>query len=426
MTAAHVTSGPGAALPEPRADRLYTRCVVAAAAFFATVEILYFLTWQHPSFALPTMDALHAAVGRDFLNTWLGGRAALSGGPARWFDADTYQQVVHALLGPASDHDYRSYFWSYPPHLLLLIWPFGLMPYLLAYAVWCAGGLAAFTAVARLGGVRREHLAFVALAPAVAVNIFFGQNGFLSATLLVAGLSLMDRRPLLAGALFGILTVKPQLGVLLPVMLLLTGRWRVMAAAAASVAALVAVTAALYGPAVWTEYLTKVGAQQTWLLNHAGGLVLSQIPSALYAGRRMGLPLEIGWAAQMLETAFALAAVGWTFWRRRDPVLSLALLVTAIFMVTPYSLCYDMVVLGFVLALLRQRDDNAALDHALILVTWALPVLMMVTGILLHLPLAIVVLPAFAGRLLWRLRAAPRALAAGPSEQQMALPVTAS
>jgi hypothetical protein len=119
--------------------------------------------------------------------------------------------------------------------------------------------------------------------------------------------------------------------------------------------------------------------------------------------------------------------VVWTFLRRRDPVLSTALLVTAMFMVTPYSFNYDMVVLGWPLALLRQRDDNTALDHALILAVWTLPVTMMAFGIVLHAPIAVLVLPAFAARLVWRLaRKAPRPIGAhgplsGPATRPEAL-----
>ena len=69
-------------------------------------------------------------------------------------------------------------------------------------------------------------------------------------------------------------------------------------------------------------------------------------------------------------SAAAVAAVIWTFWRRRDPVLSMALLITATFLVTPYSLNYDMVVLGWVAALLRQRQGNEPVDHYLIVAVW--------------------------------------------------------
>ena len=71
----------------------------------------------------------------------------------------------------------------------------------------------------------------------------------------------------------------------------------------------------------------------------------------------------------------AVAAVVWTYWRRRDPVLSVALFVTATFLVTPYAFNYDMVVFGWVIALLLQRTDNEPLDHYLYFALWVLPVL---------------------------------------------------
>jgi alpha-1,2-mannosyltransferase len=71
-------------------------------------------------------------------------------------------------------------------------------------------------------------------------------------------------------------------------------------------------------------------------------------------------------------------------------------------LVTPYSLNYDMVVLGWILALLRQRQSNEPADHYLIIAVWLLPVAMMLAG-LIYVPLAVFVLLAFAARLLWQL-----------------------
>jgi alpha-1,2-mannosyltransferase len=384
---------------QARVEELYAKCTFGAGVLFLVVEIAYFGAWKHPSLSVPTWDAIDAVIGRDFLNIWMGGRAALAGGPAAWFDANTYNAVIRALLEPNPLNDYR-YYWSYPPDIVLFTWPFGLMPFLVAYVAWCVSGLVAFVAVAHAGGVERRNLLFVALAPAVMVTVFFGQNGLVTAALLVGGLTALYRRPVLAGVLFGILTIKPQLGILLPVMLVLTGRWRTIATAGATVVVLVVVTAALYGTDVWVEYLRKVGAQQAWLLDHAVG---NLVPSVLFAARELGLPVSVARTAQAIESAFALGAVVWTFYRQRDEVLSLCLFVTAIFLFTPYSFCYDMVMLAWAAALLRQRNDNAPIDHYLILFVWTLPVTMWVVGATLHIPLGIIILPAFAGRLLWRL-----------------------
>jgi alpha-1,2-mannosyltransferase len=95
------------------------------------------------------------------------------------------------------------------------------------------------------------------------------------------------------------------------------------------------------------------------------------VPSGLYAARALGLSVSAAWTAQAIESAFALGAVVWTFYRRRGDVLSLCLFVTAIFLFTPYSYCYDLGVLAWTATLLRQRTDNA-IDHDLILSVWTL------------------------------------------------------
>jgi putative flippase GtrA len=383
--------------PAPGPD-FYTLLTVIGCAMFASAEIAYFLFSPAPSFFTPSVDGFGGtAIGRDFLNTWMGGRSALAEGPAAWFDFRVYNDLLRALIGIT-----ESYFWSYPPHVLLFIWPFGLMPYLPAFVLWTLGGFALFLYAAAAGGVERKHLLFVAVAPAVAVNALIGQNGFFTAALLIGGLVNLDRRPVLAGMLFGILTIKPQLGLVLPLVLMASGRWRTIVAAAATTAALVAATSWLYGADIWMAYLRNVVPVQHFLQEHGNGMLFLQIPSTFYAARLVGLPVSLAWVLQAVVSAVAVAAVIWTFRRRRDPVLSMALLVAAIFLVTPYSLNYDMVVLGWVLALLRQRAGNEPIDHYLIIAMWTLPLTMMLAG-LVHIPLAMPVLAAFATRLVWRL-----------------------
>jgi hypothetical protein len=381
-------------------DDAYRKAIVAGAVFLVCMEIMYFWLSGVPSFSIPSKDALgETAIGRDFLNIWMGGKAAFDGGPAIFFDFWNYNIYLQDYFATT---DLHHYFWSYPPHILLFIWPFGLMPYLAAFAAWTVLGFTAFLIAAHAGGIERKHLMFVAVAPAVAVNLFIGQNGFFFAALLICGLINLDRRPLLAGLCFGIMTIKPQLGLLLPVMLVLTQRWRVIASAAVTTLVLVGVTCAIYGVDIWWEYLAKVVPMQRYQQENGAGLLLLQIPSAFYASRLVMLPIKLAWVIQGIVSLAALAAVVWTYWRPRDPVLSVALLVTAIFLFSPYTLNYDFVILAWVLALLRQRPDMTAREHGLILALWTLPVMMMIVG-LAHIPLGFLMLSAFAGWLLWRL-----------------------
>jgi hypothetical protein len=378
-------------------EDVYAKLTVAAATFFVSLEIAYLLLGGFPPIDKPWVDGTHFVFGRDFLNTWMGGRSVFAGGPAPWFDAQAYNAALREMLGTA----YLEHYWSYPPHVLLFIWPFGLLPYLPAYLAWCVIGVALYV-VACSPVIARQRLLFVATAPAVAVCVFFGQNGFYTAALLIGGLVCLDRRPVLAGVLFGILTVKPQLGLLLPVVLLLERRWLTIAAAVATAAVLVTATALLFGWPIWLEYWQKVVPQQQWLTEHGGDLLFAMVSSVFFGARLVHLPLGVAWGLQGLIAALALAAVVWTYWKRRDPALSLALFVTATFLFTPYILNYDMVVLGFVVALLRQRADNTMRDHWLLIAVWSLPVTMMIAAVG-WIPLAPIVLIAFACRLLWRL-----------------------
>jgi alpha-1,2-mannosyltransferase len=379
-------------------EELYFKWMIAAAVFFVALQIAYLTFAGLPPIGKPWVDATNFVYGRDFLNTWMGGRSMFSGGPAAWFDFETYNAALRKMLGTTH---YLEHFWSYPPHVMLFIWPFGLMPYLPAYIAWCAVGIALYL-LACSSAIPRQRMLFLAVAPGIAVCIFFGQNGFYTAALLIGGLLNLDRRPVLAGVLFGILTVKPQLGLLLPVILLLDRRWLTIASTVVTTAVLVALTSMLFGWQVWIEFYQKVVPQQQWLTTHAGDLLFAMVSSVFFGARLVHLPPSIAWALQGIVAALAVAALVWTYWRRRDPALSLAFLVTATFLVTPYILNYDMVVFGFVVALLRDRADNTMADHWLLLAVWTLPVAMMF-GAVVWIPLAPIVLIVFAARLVWRL-----------------------
>lgn len=381
-----------------RANAVYARFTFASGVLFLAVAVAYFSSTQWRGFAKPPLDFSGFAIGRDFLNTWMAGRSAFAGGPAAWFDFATYNAALKEVTGRP---DLLPYHWSYPPHLLLFVWPLGLLPYLPAYVLWCVVGLALCLLVARSAGVARSHAMFLAVAPAVAVNVLGGQNGFFTAALLIGGLVQLDRRPVLAGILFALLTIKPQFGLLLPVLLIMTGRWRVIAATVIATAVLVAATSLWFGPAIWPEYFAKVMPYQHQAILDAGDFGWP-VSSAFVDARRVGLPPQVAWAAQAISSGAAVAIVIWAFWRRRDPMLSLALFVTATFLFTPYMLNYDMVALAVVVALLRERSDNTPADHVLALAVWTLPLSMLVLGFA-SVPIASLVLPAFAGRLVWRL-----------------------
>ena len=86
------------------------------------------------------------------------------------------------------------YAWNYPPFFLLMILPLSLLPYLASLIVWLFTTLAGYLlTIRRIVPHRLAPWIFLGF-PAVTTNFFYGQNGFLSATLLGGGLVLLERR----------------------------------------------------------------------------------------------------------------------------------------------------------------------------------------------------------------------------------------
>ncbi len=376
-----------------RPDAVYTKFAIGAGALFALFEIAYFATAHLP------YDAVHYLIGWDFVNTWMGGRAALHGHPEFYFDYARYNAVLHHIFAA----DLPKYNWSYPPHILLLIWPFGLLPYLASYAAWIVAGLCVFLWSAGEGEFDSHRLMFVMFAPVVMVNVLTGQNGLFTGALLFAAVMNWDKRPALSGILFGLLTVKPQLILLVPLALILTRRWRVFFFAATTVTIMIAATSLIYGFHIWRDYLVEATPFQNNMMTHGVGLMLGMMPTVFINARLMGAPLPLAWTLQAVASALALAATVWTFWRRRDPLLSAAMLLTASLLFVLYAFNYDMAALTAVLALLRERADNERIDRALILAVWAMPVVMMF-GFFPGIAGSALALLAFGNRLFQRLR----------------------
>ena len=93
------------------------------------------------------------------------------------------------------------------------------------------------------------------LFPQTAFIAFTGQNSFLTGAILIAGITLLDRRPVLAGVLLGVLTYKPQLFLMVPVALLAGGHWKAIAAGIVTTALLALLSLALLGPDLWHQWL---------------------------------------------------------------------------------------------------------------------------------------------------------------------------
>jgi hypothetical protein len=205
-------------------------------------------------------------------------------------------------------------------------------------------------------GVCGERLwLLLALAyPAVFVNLGHGHNGFLTAALMAGALIQLDRRPWLAGVLFGLLAYKPQFGLMIPLVLVATGRWRALAAAAATVLALAGAATLAFGPDVWPAFLDGTRFTRLVVLE-AGDTGWHKIQSVFALVRIWGGSVPLAYAVQAAVTVVVAAALVW-LWRSpvHRAVKAAALPVGAV-LATPYSLDYDLMVLAPAIAFLAMH-----------------------------------------------------------------------
>ena len=293
------------------------------------------------------VDYQNRPLGTDFSNVYAAGKWVLERRPEAPFSPALQHEMERKIFGAHTPF----YGWHYPPVFLGLAALLALPPYLLSLALWQAATLALYLwNMVAIAGDRRVLLPALAF-PAVLVNIGHGHNGFLTAALFGGALLALDKQPVVGGILLGLLVYKPQFGVLIPLVLIASGRLRAFAAAAAAVIAICAATWAAFGTAAWIAFRDSLDFTRTVVLEQ-GATGFFKIQSPFAALRLWGAPVGLAYMAQaLLALAVALATI--KLWRSGSayPRKAAGLLAGAL-LVTPYLLDYDLVVLGPAIAFL--------------------------------------------------------------------------
>lgn len=280
--------------------------------------------------AEPTMK-----VGQDFAAFWTSARLALDGRSADAY-GEPERAAVAAVLGPGR---YPALF--YPPPALLLWLPFALLPFAAALALWVAATAAAYATAMRLI-VKRGSIVPAIAFPAVTVCALFGQNSLFSAALLGGSAVTLDRHPLVAGMLIGVLAYKPQLAVLAPLVLISARRWQAFAAASATTVVLLAAATVAFGIDAWLGFFSTLSDASAW--NAGGAPGFDKFASPYAAVRLLGGPTHVAWLVQLLTTAAAVAALVLATWKRPGGSAEIAALVAATGLCVPFLGNYDMVI----------------------------------------------------------------------------------
>jgi alpha-1,2-mannosyltransferase len=365
---------------------LFLGAVAAALVFLA-------LTAHGPN------DYQNRPLGTDFSDVYAAGTLAREDAPADAYVPAKHYRAEQAIFGPATPF----YGWHYPPFFLLVAHGLAALPYLPALILWQGLTLAlyllAMRTLLRHGPVpqtaRDPVWMLCALAfPAVFLNLVHGQNGFATTALMAGALALLDKRAWTAGVLFGLLAYKPQFGMLIPLVLAASGRWKTFLAATATVAVLAVLATLAFGTGIWGAFLTSLPFTRTVVLED-GGTGFHKLQSMFAAVRLLGGPVSVAYAAQAAVTVSVAAGLAWLW--RTDASLALkgAGLCLGVLLATPYALDYDMMALAPAIALIAAEGLKRGFrpyEKAVLAALWIAPVVTRGVAQVTHVPLGLLVM----------------------------------
>jgi hypothetical protein len=340
-------------------------------AILATVALLAGLySWAvvASTFGNPGSIGLnYNCFGTDWMVFYAAGQRADAGAITGLYDGVTFTAQLNAQFHDLLRQSLEFRPFLYPPHLLLLLMPFALMGFHVSYMIFLAGSFAALCGAVSLWIKDRRVLvaavAVLALSPVASATFVLGQNGFLTTALVVAGFSWRRPRPILAGILFGMLTMKPQLGLMVPVALIAGRDWRVLGSAAVTALLLIGISVAFFGIELWRDWI-GIGLHPSAEFADRVYRTNIQWGEGIFATvRSLGVPADGARLAQFLVTLGAAATVYWACRRPIRPDLQLAILLVATPLAAPHVALYDLMGILIAAGILLLNDQEPRPHH---------------------------------------------------------------
>ena len=245
-------------------------------------------------------------------------------------------------------YDYHVF--AYPPTALLLIGPFGLIPFWPSLILWSTAGAAALIVSARRL-VRPLAIGLGLLTFAVCGAILHGQTSLVIGGLIMAGLAAST--PRWRGVFLAIAAViKPQSLIAAPFMLIAERNWRAIGWSIVVGFSLVLLSVLLVGPDLWLRWLRELPKFHSYLISRG----IDKLDVGTY-GLARGADLP-GWMF-LLAVPLGIAAI-WLTFRREAPLLDrYVAFAAASVLMSPYTLFYDLAGLTLAcMALLLDRERS--------------------------------------------------------------------
>jgi hypothetical protein len=336
---------------------------------FITIFLVISVVWL--CISRDGLDPSGKPLGYDFITFWAASWMALNGEAAGAYDL----AQIHAVERMAVDGS-SVFAWFYPPTYLLLILPLALLPYWAAWLAFMTTTLLPFWLLMRHILSKSGGAILVVAFPGLWINLLHGQNAALTTALVGAALLLLKQQPWIAGVFVALLSFKPHMVVMFPLVFLLTRSWRAAVSSMLSVLLLVLASTYLFGWSTWVGW--QGGLQIARELNENGALPWAKMPTVFAALRMQGAPITLAYFGQLVSALVAIYLMV-RIWRRTNEIaLRGSAFVLATLLISPHFFDYDLLWLALPIAWLGARGLIFGWlrgERELLVVAWLLPMI---------------------------------------------------
>lgn len=320
--------------------------IVISAVLFL---IVFFIYGQLVYFISPLPEGVEQPI-LDYIPFWSAGKLASDGQAALVYDRIAVLEVEKSVIHSLTQENYLP--WLNPPTFLIVMQGLAYFRFSISFLIWSLSTVALFLGLAWKLFPNRYAFLAVFFIPSFIFTLQVGQSSFLISFLIVSGLLLSDRNPIPAGILIGLLAIKPQFAVLIPVALVASRNWRTFVSAAITVCIFISISIAFYGVSLWGDFITNT-------MQHSS-IVLSKTDyQEYYLQSLYGLFLYFHWPVKVgliVQNGLSIVLLGVVYcvWgsSRFTQTEKISVLLLSTLMFQSYSLLYDYLLLYFVIMFL--------------------------------------------------------------------------
>lgn len=247
----------------------------------------------------------------------------------------------------------KAFPWFYPPTYFLIVYPLSWFNYIVSFTLFMLASLGLYVFSAwRILPTKTLFLPLLAFPP-VLINLMYGQNGLLTASLALLAIHDLPKHSLRAGIWIGLLSIKPHLGLLFPFALIIGGYWRTFFSASITTCLFAGISVLCFGVLPWQEFIVSLGQAREWL--ESGRLATHRMISVFAIIRQANGELNFAYIGHtLIALSFTYAFI--YVWRRtQDHNLRSAALAVATLTISPYIFEYELIWLGIALLMISRH-----------------------------------------------------------------------